>query len=96
MMPLHLLGRKGQCPPVPTGYCLPQISLRISFTGGTGVSPVVERQRQTLGETEAETGVSKQEGYGDEEEGYGDEVEGYGQSTGKGHGLHCSPKGLAA
>lgn len=65
MMSLYLLGRKGQGPPVPIGYCLPQISLRISFTVGTGVSPVVERQRQTLGETEAETGVSEPVGYGD-------------------------------
>lgn len=45
----HLSVRKGQHPPAALGYRLPQISLRISFTGSTGVSPVVER------ETEAET-----------------------------------------
>lgn len=45
----HLSRRKGQRPPADLGYHLPQISLRISFTGSTRVSPVVER------ETEAET-----------------------------------------
>lgn len=51
----HLLGRKGQCRPAPTGYCLPQISLRIRFTGDLGVSPAVQRERETQGGAGAAT-----------------------------------------
>lgn len=73
---------------VPTGSCLPQSSVTSSFTGGAGVSPGVERQRQTLGETEAETGVSKQVAYGEEVEGDGHREQ---EQT---MGLHCSPQWL--
>lgn len=67
----YQLGRKGQCHPAPAGYCLPQISLRISFTGGLGVSPAEQRERDTQGETEAATRSVQALRCGDEEKGSG-------------------------